>query len=124
METDTSAAGLPGGEVVKKAPRKPRPSELAAKAAKAAGKTAPKAAKKTAKTKAKKASKPKAAVKKVVKKAAKKAAKKSSANKPKVRTARLDIRATPAERAKVLAVAKRKKMTITQVVMLGLAKIK
>lgn len=110
-ETDLAAS-------VVKLPRKPRPSELAKKAAKAAGKTKPKAAKKTAKPKAKKTSKPKA-----VKKAAKKPIKKDRPVRPKVRTARLDIRCLPADRKKVMAKAEAKGMTLTQVVMAGIAKL-
>lgn len=99
VEIDTPA------EPVKKPPRKPRPSELRAKAAKA------EAAKKAAKPKAKKAVK-----RKPTKKAAKAVKAKAPARKL-VRTARLDLRCTPSERALAIGVAKRKGVTVTDLVM-------
>lgn len=101
VEIDTPA------EPVKKPPRKPRPSELRAKAAKA------EAAKKAAKPKAKKAVK-----RKPTKKAGKSKAVKAKAPARKlVRTARLDLRCTPSERALAIGVAKRKGVTVTDLVM-------
>lgn len=105
----------------RKAPRKPRPSELAKKAAQAAGVKPAKVAKPKAVKKAKAAKK--SAAKKTVKKSAPKKAAKPT-KRAKVQTARLDLRCTPAERAKVMAVAKRKKLTLTAVVMAGVAKLR
>lgn len=135
-------------DVAPKAPRKPRPSEVAAKKAKAlarvnkvkaatdakikkglAGKAQKskskartakkkpagskvKVTKKTkAKTKTKPAKKAKAA-KKPVRKS--KPAKKASASvRPLVRTARVDLKLTPQEKKKLVAVAKKRDMTVT-----------
>jgi histone H1/5 len=110
--------------VSKKAPRKPRPSELAAKAAKK---------KKTAKPKAKKAKKP-AAKKKPVKKSkakrpAKKAAKRAKSKKVKapagvVRFERIDMRLSKTEKARIVAKAKKLRRTVTSIVLEAIEKIK
>jgi hypothetical protein len=91
-----------------KKPRKPRPSELAAKAAKK------KAGKKTAKPKAKK-------VKARKPKTGKKKAKKVVAC---VRSERLDLRLSKAEKAKVNAKAKKTRRTVTSIVIEAIEKIK
>lgn len=102
---------------VVKAPRKPRPSELAAKVAKAAGKKAVKPAKKKAAPKRK-------PVKKAVKKAAKGKTKSKAPARKLVRTARLDLRCTPSERALAIGLAKKKDTTVTDLVMQVLRKMK
>lgn len=87
---------------VKKPPRKPRPSELKAKKAK------------TAKKK-----------KQARKSKGKKAAKRAKAKKPVVeRFGRLDMRLSKRDKDKITAIAKRKRWTITNVVLSGIAKLK
>jgi len=112
-------------EPVKKPPRKPRPSEIAAKLAKAAKKTKSRkpaaTKKKVAKTK-KPAKKTAIAKKRRGSKPAKKATKRTAG--VIARPERLDMRLTKAERAKVVAVAKRTKRTITSVVYEAIAKLK
>lgn len=108
---------------VVKAPRKPRPSELAAKAAKAAGKKAVKPKAKPAKKKAKKATRAGAVVRKA-KKAAKGKTKSKAPARKLVRTARLDLRCTPSERALAIGLAKKKDTTVTDLVMQVLRKMK
>ena len=92
-------------DAVKKPPRKPRPSEIAAKLAKAAKKTKPKA-------------KPKAK-KKIVKKAkhSKPKAKKKVHGPNVIRTERMDLRLTKQEKASIMARSKKTKKTVTGVVM-------
>jgi len=91
-----------------KAPRKPRPSELAAKKKKA-GKSKPK-------TKAKKVTKP--------------AKKKAGKSKPKAKPAtvarseRLDLRLTKAEKTKVATKAAKLRRTVTSIVLEAIEKIK
>lgn len=82
-----------------KAPRKPRPSEIAAKKAKTA--------------------KSKKAVKKAVKKS-----KPAASRGVVMRSERLDMRVTKAEKARVRAKAKKVKRTITSVVLEAIEKIK
>lgn len=103
----------------KKAPRKPRPSEVAAKKAKAAAKkkkSAPKRKRPAPKKKAK-AKRPKAA-----RKPAKRAKTKRKNNRPLVRVERLDMRITKAEKAWLEKAARKRKLTVTQVVLEVLAK--
>lgn len=119
MDDVVNLPGLAKPQDALKKPRKPRPSEIAAKAAKTKKKT-----RKTAKPKAKKKSKP-AKVKrpKVVKT-------KREPGKPKVRPAaiarseRLDFRLTRAEKIKVLAVSKKTRRTITSLFLEAIEKIK
>lgn len=119
----------PAMRAAKKPPRKPRPSEIAAKLAKANG-----AKKSKAKTKAKAKPKAKRPTPKS-KKPTKKTAKRKPAPKKKAKAAkrtpgvisrpeRMDMRLTKAEKAKIVAVAKRTKRTITSVVYEAIAKIK
>ena len=113
---------------VKKVPRKPRPSELAKKAAKAAAKEA----KTKPKPKAKKRPAPnKKAVKKLTKRKPKAKAKKAGkrmGKKPKTGAAalthRLDLRVNRATKAKVTAYAKKKAQTISAVVIGFIDKLK
>ena len=94
-----------------KAPRKPRPSEIAAKKAKAAKKKKP-AAKKT---------KPKAKPK------AKRKPAKSKRKAPGpgvIRTERLDLRLTKQEKAKIMAWSRKTKRTVTSVIMEAVHKVK
>jgi hypothetical protein len=120
----------------KKPPRKPRPSELAKKAAKAAAKVV---GEKSSQPKAKKAVKktaPKKKAKVVVKRAGpkkipyagapkKRAVKKAAASRsaPK-RGARIDIRATPAERKRIVDFATKRGLTLTGAVMFVIGKMK
>lgn len=90
-----------------KPPRKPRPSEIAAKKAKAAKKKKP-AAKKT----------------KTKRKPVKKTAKCRGNNKPLVRTERMDLRLTKQEKAKIMARVKKTKGTVTGVIMEAIHKVK
>lgn len=99
MNDEPTAAPDP---VAKKPPRKPRPSEIAAKAAKVAKKKKP-AAKKT-----KPKAKPKA----------------KGGNKPLVRTERLDLRLTKQEKAKIMARSRKTKRTVTSVIMEAIHKVK
>lgn len=95
----------------KKPPRKPRPSEIAAKKTKAAKPKAKKAVKKPAKRKAPAKSKPKAKRKPV------------KARGPE-RLERLDMRLSKAEKAKLRGISKRKGVPITEVVWGAIAKLK
>jgi hypothetical protein len=101
-----------------KAPRKPRPSEIAAKKAKAAKKKKPA---KKAKSKAKR--KP---AKKAMKKPAKRKAKKVKASKTGgvVRCERVDMRVSKVEKARIVAKAKKLRRTVTSVVLEAIEKIK
>lgn len=103
---------MPVHEELKKPPRRPRPSEIAAKKAKAAAKKKKKVTKSKPKTKAKpKAKRP--------------AVKKSKAKKSPPRMfARLDVRLSKSERAMVVAKAKKMKRTITSVVLDAIRKLK
>jgi hypothetical protein len=83
--------------LAKKPPRKPRPSEIAAKAAKAVKRSKPKTKPKTAK-------------------------KKVGNGRPLVRTERMDLRLTKQERAKVMARVKKTGNTVTGVIMEAVAK--
>lgn len=119
------------GATLKKPPRKPRPSELAAKAAKAAKpKTAePKApAKKAPAKKAVKAKAKKAPGKKVAKTKAKPAKKPKAEKAPRVgvvaRPERLDMRLTKAEKQKLLAKATKLRRTVTSIVIEAIEKLK
>lgn len=107
----------------KKAPRKPRPSEVAAKKAKAAAKkkkNAPKRKRPAPKKKAKaKRAKPKA---RKVKPAARKAKKAKLKNRPLVRVERLDMRISKAEKAWLEKASRKRGVTITEVVLDVLAK--
>lgn len=113
MDTATQISASPYA-APPKVPRKPRPSELAAKAKKAK----PKAKKKPAK-KAAKAKRPKA---KLAKRKPGKAKPKVSAGV--VRTERLDLRLLPKEKAKLLAKAKTTRRTVTSVVQEMIEKLK
>jgi len=127
--TDTNPFDLTGvpplteAPPAKKPPRKPRPSEMAKKAAKSAAKTVrvppPK------KVPAKKF-KPKA-VKKVAKaKPAKKAAKAAPKRKPVsgvVRMERLDFRLSKTEKARLVAKARKMQRTITSIVAEAIGKL-
>lgn len=97
--------GNPIGELPKvKTPRKPRPSEIAAKKAKKAAKKA----RKVTKTKAKKAAKrPKVKTMAAV-----------------ARSERLDMRLTKGEKAKVHAKAQKLRRTVTSIVIEAIEKIK
>lgn len=106
-----------------KAPRKPRPGEIAAKKAKKAAKAKrskpkrKKPAKKPAKRKAPKKSKPKA--RKLV------GAKRSKPKKPAAGGgARLDLRLSKADKAKLLARAKKLRRTVTSLVIELIEKLK
>lgn len=103
----------------KKAPRKPRPSEVAAKKAKAAAKkkkVAPKRKRPAPKKKAK-AKRPKATRKPV-----KRAKTKRKNNRPLVRVERLDMRISKAEKAWLEKASRKRGATITEVVLDVLAK--
>lgn len=116
-----------------KVPRKPRPSEIAAKKAKAAKKKKPakRKAKKSAKRKpsakagvrkgARKVLKARAAARKPAKRKAKKSAKASTGV---IRTQRLDIRLTKGEKVKVLAKAKKLRRTLTSLVIEAIEKLR
>lgn len=133
---DSEASGpayLPGLEMPKKPPRKPprkpRPSEIAAKKAKAAKKKPPKRAgtkKKAVKTK--KPAKKTATAKKPRGSRAVKTKRKPG--KPKVRPVlverceRLDIRLTKKEKAKIAAKAKKLGWTITSVIVQAIKNIR
>lgn len=112
MDTDTSTPeSAPSGGIIvrlKKAPRKPRPSEIAAKEAK--------------KVKVMKKLKKKTAAKKKV--AKRKPAKKAAANGAGVRSERLDMRLTKAEKAKIYSRAKKLRRTVTSIVTEAIEKIK
>jgi len=126
----------------KKPPRKPRPSEIAAKAAKAAAKKKPSkpkakkpaAKKKTAKTKRPEVKKksvkkskrkaPKKTKAKVVRKPAKKTRAKKGHSRNVVRTERLDLRLTKKEKAAMHAKAKKMGRTITSIIIELIAKFK
>lgn len=115
MDTVTDA---PTGEALKaaaKAPRKPRPSELAKKAAKKP-KTARKPAAKKKAAKTKKPVKKRAAAKKpkVAKKRPAKKAKRGT--RPLVRTERLELRITKREKAKLNAKCRKEERTTTSVI--------
>ena len=98
-----------------KPPRKPRPSEIAAKLAKAAKLKKP-AAKKT---------KPKAKKKPVKKAKRSKPKTKKKVHGPNViRTERMDLRLTKQEKAKIMARSKKTKKTVTGVVMEAVHKAK
>jgi hypothetical protein len=99
-----------------KPPRKPRPSELAAKKAKVAKKAKPKAKRPAAKKA--KAKKPKVA--KTKRKPGKTKAKAAGPD----RSERIDMRVTKAEKARVLAKAKRTRRTVTSIVLEAIEKIK
>lgn len=103
-EGEGSAAPEP-----KKPPRKPRPSEIAAKKAKAAAKKKAKAKRKPAK-KVRKVSKPKSKTKRKI------APAKSSA----VRTERLDMRVRKEDRRLLETVAKKQSRTVTAVAWLAI----
>lgn len=126
MDLDTHEGVAPEAPPpAKKAPRKPRPSEIAAKKAKAAkrkAKSAPK--KKVAKPKAKKPAKRKAPAKKA--KAAKPKAKpaRKGNGRPLVRSERLDMRITKEEKRKLEAKAKRLKRTVTSVALEAIMKMR
>ena len=122
MSFEPEAGAPPILSSEKKPPRKPRPSELRKKAEREAAKAAAtakpkkKAAKKPAKRKpAKKASKPKTKAK---------PAKKRGGNRPLVRTERLDMRLSKAEKAKLSKHAKAKGVPITSFVVTMIARLK
>ena len=105
-----------------KPPRKPRPSEIAAKKAKAAKKKKPaKKAKMKAKTKKKRFKKqgPLHQHSRTSKKA--KSSKKTSGV---VRCERVDMRVSKAEKARIVAKAKKLRRTVTSVVLEAIEKIK
>lgn len=115
---DTSTA------IERKPPRKPRPSEIAAKKAKAAAKRKP-APKKAAKPKAKKpvkAKRPKA--KKAVKRKPAPKKKKAKNARPLVRVERVELRLSKGERAKLNRHAKATDRTVTSVLVGMIAKLK
>lgn len=121
MDTDkTVQAELDKADGVKKPPRKPRPSEIAAKKTKAAKKRkpAPKAKKKRPVSPAARAVVPKAAKRRAKAKKAKKAA---SGNI--IRTERLDFRLSKKEKAKLFKAAKAQKRTITGVIQILIEKL-
>jgi hypothetical protein len=96
------------GTPIPKSPRKPRPSELAAKKAKAAKKKKPPAKRSKSKTKR-----------------AKPAKGKHKAPGPGViRTERADLRLTKQEKAKIMTRARKMKQTVTAVVMEAIHKVK
>jgi hypothetical protein len=103
--------------IEKKPPRKPRPSEIAAKLAKEKAKLKPTV--KKAKVVKKKAAKPK--TKKVVKKKAAKSKKPVSIA---ARSERLDLRVTKAEKAAIRAKAKKLKRTVTSLAVWAIDKIR
>lgn len=114
MDTETK----PEAETVKKPPRKPRPSEIAAKKAKAAAKkkkSAPKRKQTAPKKKAVKRAKPKA------RKPAKRKTKRTN-SRPLVRVERLDMRITKADKAWLAKAARKRKLTVTNLVLAVLAK--
>ncbi len=117
---------LDHNDAVKKAPRKPRPSEIAAKKAKAAAKRKPK-------KKAQKAKRPKLkkSVKKAVKAkrpASKRKAKKAAKRKPvkwsAERAERMDVRLSKAQKRKLVAKAKAKGRTITSLILDAVDKLR
>ena len=116
MELKDNIPPLSGPPKSDAAPKKP-----AVKKAKAAKKAKPAPKPKKAVKK-----KPKAAKAKKPAKPAKKAKGKTVKAPPRklVRTARLDLRCTPAERAKAIALAKKRGKTVTEIVMEVLAKLK
>ncbi len=109
--------------IVKKSPRKPRPSELAAKEVKALK------GRKARVKKAKKAKKPKVKKPAVKKTKAKAVKTKRKPGKPKVkagviaRPERVDMRVTKTEKARLVAKAKRLRRTVTSIVMEAVEKI-
>ncbi len=127
MDEFLEASGLPVSleQPVKKPPRKPRPSEIAAKLAK-------EAAKKPAvkKTKPKKVVKKKAKAHKPVGQKTARATRRrllAAAKKPKdagMRSERLDMRLTKAEKKVVTALAKKKQQTVTSIMIEALGKIR
>jgi hypothetical protein len=127
MDLDTHV-GVAETQPVKKPPRKPRPSEIAAKKAKAGAKKAK--AKKTVKRKAsakpkgkKKPAKKASKVKRPKTKARRKPAGKTK-NGTAVRTERLDMRITKADKARIHAKAKRLRRTVTSVVLEAIERIR
>jgi hypothetical protein len=126
-------------EPAKKAPRKPRPSEIAAKEAKAAAKKEPAVKAKPKKKKAAKAkkkfvktAKKQAPARKAKRSVPKKVKKKKFAKKmgkppltgPAALTHRLDLRVNRATKARVTAYAKKKEQTISAVVIGLIDKLK
>lgn len=101
---------------MKKPPRKPRPSEIAAKKAREKLKKKAKAAK------FKKAVRKKKVVKKPTR--PKKKVKRKPKSRPVVVTHRLDIRMTKAQRTKIETKAKKLRRTITSLVLEAIEKIK
>jgi hypothetical protein len=127
MNSDTDAGTAPeAAGTPKKAPRKPRPSEIAAKKAKAAkakaakskAKRKPAPKKKAAKSKAAKSKKP------AKRKAAKSKPKRKSNGRPLVRTERLDMRITKEEKRRLEAKAKRLQRTVTSVALEAIMKMR
>lgn len=114
MDIDKEIADL-GAEPAKKPPRKPRPSEIAAKKAKAAKKKKPAVRKRKPAPKKKKPSKPKA------KKAAKRGRKVPAGQE---RSERVDCRLTKAQKAKLMAKARKMKCHATDLIMKAIDKIK
>lgn len=112
---------------VKKTPRKPRPSEIAAKEAKAAAKRKPKGKthprrKARNQPKRKRPASSKARVRKAAKKVLKaRAAARKSVTSKAVRTERLDMRVTKADKRKLETVAKRRGIPVTYVVLKAIA---
>lgn len=109
MEVSIVDQGFPITQAAsKKPPRKPQPSKLAAKAAKKKKTAKPK----TVKSKAKKPVKRKPA------------AKKSKVKKKVERAERLDFRLSKAEKARIVAKARKSRRTVTSILLEAVEKIK
>lgn len=102
----------------KKPPRKPRPSEIAAKKAKAAKKKPAKPKAKKPAKKAVKAKRPAPKKKKAVK------TRKAAPKRPVIYTERIDFRVTKAQKREVTAKAKRENRSVTSIFMEVIERIK